>query len=55
MDWKTYESVTKYIYETLGQQNGVKIEGYGNDCRVIGHSGVYNTPHFRDQKASVLS
>jgi hypothetical protein len=42
MDWKTYESVTKYIYETLGQQNGVKIEGYGNDCKVVGHSGVEN-------------
>lgn len=42
LDWKTYESITKYIYETLGKQSGVKIIGYGNSCNVTGKSGV---PH----------
>jgi len=40
LDWKTYESITKYIYETLGKETGVKIEGYGNNCLVKGKSGV---------------
>lgn len=40
LDWKTYESITKYIYETLGKQSGVKIIGYGNSCNVTGKSGV---------------
>lgn len=40
LDWKTYESITKYIYETLGKQSGVKISGYGNSCNVTGKSGV---------------
>jgi len=40
LDWKTYESITKYIYETLGKQSGVKIKGYGNSCIAIGKSGV---------------
>lgn len=40
MDWRHYEEVTKYIYETLGQANGVKIEGYGSKCKVKGKSGV---------------
>jgi len=40
LDWKTYESITKYIYETLGEKTGVKIKGYGNTCKVIGKSGV---------------
>ncbi|MDP2692914.1 MAG: restriction endonuclease [bacterium] len=40
LDWKKYESLTKYIYETLGKESGVKIEGYGNNCKVIGKSGV---------------
>lgn len=40
LDWKTYESITKYIYQTLGQQSGVKIKGYGNSCKVIGKSSV---------------
>ena len=40
LDWKVYESITKYIYETLGKQSGVKIKGYGNTCKVIGRSGV---------------
>ncbi|MBS7788055.1 restriction endonuclease [Flavobacterium sp. CYK-55] len=39
LDWKIYESITKYIYETLGKEFGVTIEGYGQDCKVIGKSG----------------
>lgn len=40
LDWKTYESITKYIYETLGKEFGVKIEGHGSTCKVPGKSGV---------------
>jgi len=40
LDWKKYEYITKYIYETLGRESGVNIEGYGNNCRVKGISGV---------------
>lgn len=37
LDWKEYEAVTKYIYEMLGAQYGIKaIRGY----RVQGSSGV---------------
>lgn len=39
LDWKQYESITKYIYETLGKEFGVTIEGYGEDCKVVGKSG----------------
>jgi hypothetical protein len=40
LDWKKYEAITKYIYETLGSQTGVKIKGYGPTCKVTGKSGV---------------
>ena len=40
LDWKTYESITKYIYETLGKKGGVTIKGHGSSCRVTGRSGV---------------
>lgn len=40
LDWKQYEAITKYIYESLGKQSGVKIKGYGSNCKVIGKSGV---------------
>lgn len=40
LDWKTYESITKYIYQTLGKQSGVTIKGYGSNCKVVGKSGV---------------
>lgn len=40
IDWKVYESITKYIYETLGSQSGVTIKGYGSTCKVKGKSGV---------------
>jgi hypothetical protein len=42
LDWKTYESITKYIYEKLGKQAGVKVKGFGQTCKVTGKSGV---PH----------
>lgn len=40
LDWKGYEEITKYIYETLGQKYGIKINRYGKDCKVKGKSGV---------------
>lgn len=40
MNWKKYEVLTKYIYETLGRQSGVKVEGFGNTCKVTGKSGT---------------
>lgn len=40
MDWKEYEEITKYIYETLGKANGIKIECCGNDCKLVGKSNV---------------
>lgn len=40
LDWKKYESITKYIYETLGKQSGVTIKGCGSTCIVKGKSGV---------------
>lgn len=40
MDWKQYESITKYIYEKLGEKSGIEIECYGNSCKVTGKSTV---------------
>ena len=40
LDWKQYEAIAKYIYETLGRQSGVKIKGYGSNYKVTGKSGV---------------
>ncbi|MEY8869891.1 restriction endonuclease [Meridianimaribacter flavus] len=40
MEWKEYEEVTKYIYETLGKNSGVEIECFGNSCKVTGKSTV---------------
>ena len=42
MDWKTYEEVTKNIYEALGKESGVKIIGWGNNFKVKGKSEVEN-------------
>lgn len=39
LDWKIYESVTNYIYETLGKNYGVTIVGYGHKWKVKGKSG----------------
>lgn len=40
LDWKTYESITRYIYESLGKQAGVRVKGHGQNCKVTGKSGV---------------
>lgn len=40
MDWKSYEEVTKYIYETIGKSSGVTIECFGSNCKVLGKSNV---------------
>ncbi len=40
MNWKDYEEITKYIYETLGKQSGVEIICHGNSCKVKGKSDV---------------
>lgn len=40
LDWKIYESITKYIYETLGKEFGVQIKGHGSTCKLIGKSGL---------------
>lgn len=40
LDWQEYEAVTKYIYEILGVQYGIKVIGYGGDNKVQGKSGV---------------
>lgn len=42
LNWKTYESVTKYIYETLRKDFNINIEGYGNNCKVEGKSKVFH-------------
>lgn len=42
LNWQEYEAVTKYIYETLGKEFGVKVEGYGRTCKVKGKSGVFH-------------
>ena len=39
LDWKEYEAITKYIYETLGKEFGVTILSYGNSCKISGKSG----------------
>jgi predicted site-specific integrase-resolvase len=40
LNWEEYESVTKYIYKTLGEQYGIKVIGYGRDCKLKGKSGT---------------
>lgn len=40
LDWKSYEDVTSFIYETLGAENGVSIVCTGSKCKVTGKSGV---------------
>lgn len=40
LDWKIYENLTKYIYETLGKEFGVEIICHGNECNIVGKSGV---------------
>lgn len=40
LDWKSYEELVKDVYEQLGKASGVKILGYGNNCKYTGKSGV---------------
>lgn len=40
MDWKSYEEVTKHIYETLGKDARVSVICFGSTCKVLGKSGV---------------
>lgn len=40
INWQDYETITKYVYESLGAQYGIKILGYGNTCKLKGKSGV---------------
>lgn len=40
INWQEYEAITKYIYESLGAQYGVKAIGYGRDNKITGESGV---------------
>lgn len=40
LDWRGYEEITRYIYETLGQEYGIKIVGYGDGFKIKGMSGV---------------
>lgn len=42
MNWKDYEDITRYIYETLGKASGVTIVGHGQACKVLGKSGIYH-------------
>lgn len=40
LNWKSYEELVKDIYEQLGKASGVKILGYGKDCKYMGKSEV---------------
>jgi len=40
LNWEEYEAITKYIYEALGAQYGIKVKDYGRKCKVKGKSGV---------------
>jgi hypothetical protein len=28
LDWEVYEAITKFIYEALGDRDGIKVKGY---------------------------
>jgi len=40
LDWEDYEAITQYIYCALGEKQGIKVIGYGQNCKVRGKSGV---------------
>lgn len=40
IDWEEYEAITKYIYQSLGAQYGIKVRGYGRKFKIKGRSGV---------------
>ena len=40
LNWEEYEDITRFIYANLGHKKGVKIIGFGRDCKVKGRSGI---------------
>ena len=40
LDWKSYEELVKDVYEQLGKATGVRILGFGKDCKYKGNSQV---------------
>lgn len=40
LSWQDYETVTKYIYEMLGVQYGIKVISFGKNSKVKGKSGI---------------
>jgi hypothetical protein len=40
INWEEYEAITQYIYGALGAQDGIKVKGYGHNCKIKGKSGV---------------
>ena len=40
LNWKSYVELVKDIYEQLGKASGVKILGYGKDCKYMDKSEV---------------
>ncbi|UPZ35311.1 restriction endonuclease [Sphingobacterium sp. PCS056] len=40
LNWEEYEAITKYIYEALGVEYGIKVLGFGRTSKVKGRSGV---------------
>ncbi len=42
LNWEEYEAITRYIYEILGAQYGVKVKGHGRNCKVKGTSGLHH-------------
>jgi len=40
LDWEEYEAITRYIYGALGEKYGIKVIGYGRNCKVKGKSGI---------------
>jgi len=40
LDWEEYEAITQYIYGALGEKYGIKVAGYGRNCKVTGKSGI---------------
>lgn len=40
LDWEEYEAITQYIYGALGAQDGIKVRGYGRNCKIVGKSTV---------------
>jgi hypothetical protein len=40
LNWEEYEAITKYIYGAMGEKYGIKVIGYGRNCKVKGKSGA---------------